>query len=133
MAINTASSSGPFAVINITPMIDVLLVLLIIFMSIAPQKAVGLDALMPHPGSTAEAERSPVPIVLEIGGDGSYRLNTASVEGDALASRLAAVYALRSDRVLFVKAAPDLEFRTVAAAIDIARGAAVDRIALMPR
>jgi biopolymer transport protein ExbD len=71
--------------------------------------------------------------VLEIGDDGSYRINTQPLERASLGARLTEIYARRADRVLFVKAAPALEFSVVAGAIDIARSASVDRIALMPR
>jgi biopolymer transport protein ExbD len=133
MAINTASASGPRAEINVTPMIDVLLVLLIIFMSIAPRQAVGLDALAPAPASASTPESPENPVVLEIAADGSYLLNTTRIAATALAERLSAIYARRSQRILFVKAPPDLEFQTVATALDIAHTAAIDRVALLPR
>jgi biopolymer transport protein TolR len=133
MAMIAGSSTRECAAINITPMIDVLLVLLIIFMAIAPQKTVGLDALVPvsHPDSPGVTPEDAV--VLEIGANGAYRLNTIPVERLALGERLSAIYSRRANRVLFVKGALGLEFHTVADAIDIAHGAAVDRVALMPR
>lgn len=133
MAMNTGITHGPAAVINITPMIDILLVLLIVFMAIAPAKTMGLDALMPQPEQSGAQQAPENPVVLEIAADGSYRLNTTSIEAPALADRLTAIYSRRADRVLFVKADPQLEFHTVAEAIDTARGASVDRVALMPR
>ena len=125
--------TGLRASINVTPMIDVLLVLLIVFMAIAPQRAVGFEAMTPPAQHNGAPEGQENPIVLEIAADGSYRLNTVPIAGASLGERLAAIYARRAERVLFVRAAPDLEFRIVAGAIDIAHGAAVDRIALMPR
>jgi biopolymer transport protein ExbD len=133
MAMNLNPGTRQCATINITPMIDVLLVLLIIFMAIAPPKAVGLDALIPLPPHNAANDPPEDPVVLEIDATGTYRLNTIPVDRAALAERLTAIYAHRANHILFVKAAPDLEFRAVASAIDIAHGVSVDRVALMPR
>jgi biopolymer transport protein ExbD len=133
MAMNIGSQSGARAVINVTPMIDVLLVLLIIFMAIAPQEAVGLDALAPSAPRDAQATPQENSVVLEVGADGGYRLNTTAVAASGLADRLREIYSLRANRILFVKAAPGLEFQTVASAMDTARAAGVDRVALMPR
>jgi biopolymer transport protein TolR len=133
MAMNVSSVKSGCAVINVTPMIDILLVLLIVFMAIAPQKAVGLDALLPLPDRSTINEAPEDPVVLEIDASGRYRLNTMPVQIGGLAERLSGIYSRRAERVLFVKAAPALEFHTVADAIDIAHGVAVDRVALLPR
>jgi biopolymer transport protein ExbD len=132
MAMNAGAANGPQAVINVTPMIDVLLVLLIIFMVIAPARAVGLDALVPHE-EQRETEATEAAVVLEIAADGGYRINSAPVENALLEQRLSEVYSRRANKLLFVKASPQLEFRAVATAIDTAHAASVERIALMPR
>ncbi|MGD1072514.1 MAG: biopolymer transporter ExbD [Bryobacteraceae bacterium] len=126
-------NKGSRAEINMTPMIDVLLVLLIILMAIAPGQTVGLDALIPRSEEAASRPAPENPVVLEIASDGSYRVNSQLVEVSSLEALLVDVYARRGDRTLFVRGAADLEFGTVARAVDVARQANVERIALMPR
>lgn len=102
-------------------------------MAIAPVKSVGLDAALPTASSAVDQITPETPIILDIGAKGEYRLNSAAVEASLLRDRLVEIYRRRADRVLFVKADGKLEFATIAAAIDTAHGANVDRVALMPR
>jgi biopolymer transport protein TolR len=118
--------------INVTPMIDVLLVLLIIFMIIVPAVPRGEAALAPH--SSAQNVPSDA-VVLEVeqgaGGALDLRINRQPVAQGELRSRLAAIYANRAERVLFVKGDGRLSFTQIAEVIDIGHAAGIDRIGLM--
>jgi len=125
-----ASGGDSRAEINMTPMIDVLLVLLIIFMVITPLTPAGLRTLVPQPRDAA-AHESSTDIVVTVERDGSMLLNAERIELLALPGRLSHIYRARGDTVLFVRGDQHLEFRQIAAVIDIAKGAGLQRVALM--
>ena len=127
------SGKGPKADINMTPMIDVLLVLIIIFMVITPLTPKGLEALIPQPPPPgAQANQSDVrTVVIEIDKNHNYSINTDPTTEQAMGGRLEAIFKTRAERVVFVKGDPDLEFESVAKAIDIAHGAGIDKVGLM--
>jgi biopolymer transport protein TolR len=127
-------SGGALASINMTPMIDILLVLLIIFMVITPLTPKGLEALVPQPPPPNAPPPPPGQdrtVVIIIEKDKSIMLNTEPVTEERLGPRLEEVFKTRAERVVFVKGHPDLEFRDVAKAIDIAKGAGIDKVGLM--
>jgi biopolymer transport protein ExbD len=117
--------------INVTPMIDVLLVLLIIFMVIVPAVPRGESAIAPqasHGNPQGDA------VVLEVLGTGNkidLRINQQPVAQGELQSRLAEIYANRAQRVLFIKGDDRLSFKQIAQIIDIGHAAGVDQIGLM--
>jgi len=119
--------------INVTPMIDVLLVLLIIFMVIVPAIPKGEAVVAPQPSqSNAPLDDA---VVLEVargaGNEIDLRINQQSVAQGELQSRLAAIYAIRARRVLFIKGDDWLSFKEIAEIIDIGHTAGVDQIGLM--
>jgi biopolymer transport protein TolR len=122
--------------INITPLIDILLVLLIIFMVVLPEHKWGEKTLVPQPSSES-SEKSPLtPIVIQLKDVGeskrpALKLNQEEVAWDALEPRLAAAFKLRVDRVAFVKGDPEVDFEYIAEAVDITHHAGADRIGLM--
>jgi biopolymer transport protein TolR len=130
MAMNT----GNQAQINVTPMIDVLLVLLIIFMVIIPQKSTGLDASVPQPPADSNAPPPPPrDIVVSVHQDRSLDINTEPVTWAGLAERFKQILARRPDGIFYVAAAPTLDFEDVARVLDEARGAGINRVGIMPR
>ncbi|MGP8243369.1 MAG: ExbD/TolR family protein [Bryobacteraceae bacterium] len=134
MAMAVGGSGGPKSDINMTPMIDVLLVLIIIFMVITPLTPKGLEALVPQPPppdqkASAADQRT---VVITINGDHSMLINAEQTTEGALGSRLEDIFKTRAERVVFVKGDPTLEYRYVADAIDIAHGAGIDKVGLMP-
>jgi len=126
-------TGGPKADINMTPMIDVLLVLIIIFMVITPLTPKGLEALVPQPPPpNAKPNTSDQrTVVIVIDKDHKMQINSEPVTEDRLQGRLEDIFKTRAERVVFVKGDPSLDFQWVAKAIDIAHGAGIDKVGLM--
>jgi len=121
----------PRADINVTPFIDILLVLLVIFMTISPNERTGLNAAIPQPPPPGPEQPQENVIVLSMDRNGIIRINQDEVEPSSLIERLQDIFKTRNDRTMFVQADDALLFNDVAQLIDAARSAGVNRIGLM--
>jgi biopolymer transport protein ExbD len=130
MGIAIGSNRGMFVEMNVVPLIDVLLVLLVIFM-IIPHKQTGMMAQLPQAAEPGRVDPQPSVIVVQVLADGSLRINQEAVGWEALRDRLEEVLMPRANRTAFVRGENELEFQVVARVIDVMRAAGVSSVGLM--
>ena len=133
MGMDVGQKSGAMATMNVVPLIDILLVLIIIFMVITPLTPKGLNASVPQPGKIdgpAEPIRQKT-IVVQILDSGNLKINGEDATWDSLGTRLSNVFKERAEKVAFVKGDDAVRFSEVARAIDIMRNSGIDKVGLV--
>ena len=119
--------------INVTPMIDVLLVLLIIFMLVVPMSRKAIDLQLPDPTEQKSDANPPPQIVLEVLPGQKYLINKEPVTKTDLLKRLTEIYKDRPEKIIFVKGDPKVKYEDVIYAMDVSRGAGVKVIGISPK
>ena len=135
MSMSTGGGGGGLTnEINVTPMIDVLLVLLIIFMMVVPMARKAIDIQLPDPNpAVAPANAVSQQIVLEVLPNGVFAVNKEPLNKDNLTKRLKEIYDPRPDKLIFVKGDPTVKYQDVIFAMDMARQAGVKVIGVPPK
>jgi len=134
MAITTGGNTGLSNDINVTPMIDVLLVLLIIFIMAVPMMRKAIDLQLPDPTPQPNSTQTPPDqIVLQVLPGGAYKINSEAVTKEKLAGRLKEIFEPRPDKIIFVKGDSTVKYQDVIFGMDQARGAGVKVIGVPPK
>lgn len=132
MSMSTGGNKGAMANINITPYIDILLVLLIIFMVITPVRQMDLDVKVPQPApDDVKAQIDPSVIVVSVGESAQIAINQDPTDIVSLGAKLQEIYSARANKNMFISASPKLPYGDVVKVIDIAKGAGVGDIGLV--
>src|SRR5713226_5606096 len=127
------NKGGAIADMNVVPLIDILLVLLIIFMVITPLTPKGLDTLVPqpNPNQKQDVELENKTVVVQVLTNGKVKINNEDSTWDNLGPRIEQIFKDRAEKIAFVKGDSDVLFGEVARAIDIMRGSGIDKVGLI--
>jgi biopolymer transport protein ExbD len=127
------SKGGAMAEMNVVPLIDILLVLLIIFMVITPLTPKGMDTLVPqpNPNQKQDQELENQTVVVQVLTNGKVKINNEDSTWEGLGPRIEQIFKDRALKIAFVKGDSDVLFGEVARAIDIMRGAGIDKVGLI--
>lgn len=131
MGPNQGVSGGPSGEINVTPLVDVVLVLLIIFMVVTPVVRVGRDVSVPPRGEAGDQRVAPNQLVVRLEADGGLFINGEAIAPGTFAARLRQVLAGRASEPTFVAAAGTVPYQTVIALMDVCREAGAANLAIV--
>lgn len=134
MGIHVGGGKGIVADMNVVPLIDILLVLIIIFMVITPLIPKGLDALVPQPSppdAKPNEEIMAKTVVVQITNAGAVKINQEDSSWDQLGPRLEEIFKTRAEKVAFVKGDDDVYFAEIARAIDIMKVSGIEKVGLI--
>ena len=132
MAMDTGGSSGgPKSQINVTPLVDVMLVLLIIMMLVAPMLQKGVDVKLPVATNTADKPESDQQTVLAVDARDKFYVNSIEVSRNEMADRVKAALEEKTERVVLIKGDTDASYRAIMAAMDDLRKAGIEDIGLI--
>jgi biopolymer transport protein ExbD len=133
MGIQIGGGGGVMAEMNVIPLIDILLVLIVIFMVITPLVPKGLDALVPQPSPNQpqSQELQAKTVVVQVEKGGRLKINQEDTTWEGLGPRLETIFKERAEKVAFVKGDDSVLFADVARAIDVMRSSGVDKVGLI--
>jgi len=130
MGMFVGGKRGVVSDMNVVPLIDILLVLLVIFM-IIPAHNMGLDAQLPQPSTQPPDSPPPGVVVVQVLADGSLRINQEPVSWDRLGARIEEVFKLRASRIAFIRGDGPVEFGVVAKVIDVMHTSGIASVGLL--